>query len=282
MSISVVILTLNEEQNLPRCLASVSWSDDIVVVDSGSFDNTVNIAERFGAAIYTRKFDNFAGQRNFALSSHNFKYEWVLHLDADEVVTDALRHELLQVIADPKFRAYLLPSKMIFQGRWLRYSGMYPTYQVRLSRCKGFRFKQLGHGQREDIPTEEVGKIVEAYLHYSFSKGLGDWFERHNRYSTDEALAEIGDFEPSETGSDLGSLVSFDALLRRRALRRLSRKLPFRPLMRFLYMYVLRRGFLDGRAGFIYCKLLSIYEFMIIAKKRELIMTIKNRHETGN
>jgi glycosyltransferase involved in cell wall biosynthesis len=269
MSVSVVILTFNEEANLPACLAAVDWSDDIVVVDSFSRDRTVEVARRQGVRVYERVFDDFATQRNFALDTVNFRHDWILHVDADEIVTPALRDEILRAIQSDRFDAYRVPSKMIFMGRWLRYSGLYPSYQVRLGHRDRLRFKQVGHGQREDLPAERVGTLLEPYLHHCFSKGLTDWFEKHNRYSSDEALESVR-ARGVNGGWDWRGLVSHDPTRRRRAVKALAGRLPLRPSLRFLYMYVVRRGFLDGSAGLTYCKLLAIYEYLIVLKSREL------------
>jgi glycosyltransferase involved in cell wall biosynthesis len=269
MSLSVLLLTLNEEGNLPACLAAVDWCDDVVVLDSFSADGTVSLAERLGARVYQRRFDHFAGQRNHALDHIELRHDWVLHLDADEIVTPELHAEMERVIAEGRFDAFRIPSKMMFFGQWLRYSGMYPAYQVRLGHRERLRFKQVGHGQREDLPPERVGTLSQPYLHYSFSKGLTEWFDKHNRYASDEAretLRVLG----KAGGADWRGLVSGDRGRRFRALKELSFRLPFRPSLRFLYMYVLRRGFLDGRAGWTYCRLLAMYEYLIVLKTREL------------
>ncbi|KAA6183962.1 glycosyltransferase family 2 protein [Thiohalocapsa marina] len=269
MNFSILLLTLNEEANLPACLAAVDWCDDIVVLDSFSSDSTLAIAEAAGARVYQRRFDHFAGQRNHALEQIEFKHEWILHLDADEIVTPELYAEIGQVIAEGCFDAFRIPSKTVFFGQWLRYSGMYPTYQVRLGHRDRLRFKQVGHGQREDLPAERVGTLTEPYLHYSFSKGLTEWFDKHNRYATDEARETVAALSAGH-GLDWRGFWSRDRTRRRRALKALSLRLPFRPSLRFFYMYVLRRGFLDGRAGFTYCRLLAIYEYLIVLKTREL------------
>ena len=153
----------------------------------------------------------------------------------------------------------------MFRGRWLRYSGMYPTYQVRLGKKESLRFAQVGHGQRESLPAERIGTLKEPYLHYGFSKGLADWIERHNRYSSDEAKENL-----NQAAVTPSRLFSPDRTERRRALKALSVRLPFRPLLRFLYMYMLRLGFLDGRTGWTYCRLMAMYENWIVLKEREL------------
>ena len=272
MSISVLLLTLNEQSNIRGCIEALDGCDDIVVLDSYSKDDTVALARQMGARVYARAFDNFADQRNFALAHISFQYDWVLHLDADEILTPELKAEMTSVILNPHYDAYRIPSKTMFFGRWLRYSGMYPSYQVRLARKTGFRFKQVGHGQREDIASERIGTLKHPYLHYSFSKGLSDWIEKHNRYSTDEAWAIVRSREENMLIDWAGLWAWQDRMRRRRTLKTLSFRLPCRPLLRFLYMYVLRRGFLDGRAGFTYCQLLSFCEYMIVFKTREYDM----------
>ena len=267
MSISVLILTLNEEANLPRCLDALAWADDVLVVDSFSTDRTVEVAEARGARVLQRRFDDFAGQRNFGLTEGGLRHEWVLHLDADEVVTPELRDEVFGVIGDGSKDAYRVPSKMMLHGEWLRHAGMYPTYQVRLGRRDALSFVQVGHGQREALPPERIGTLEHPLLHYSFSKGLEDWFERHNRYSTAEAKQALEEAARGEI--DWWGLVSGNSTNRRRALKQIAARLPFRPTLRFLYMYVLRLGFLDGAAGYTYCRLLSTYEYMTVIKMKE-------------
>jgi len=276
LSISILILTFNEEENLPACLEAIAWCDDIVVLDSFSTDGTVEIAKKFGVRVYQRQFDNFAGQRNFALTNFDFRHEWVFHLDADEIITDELKSEMEMAIENSTLDAFRVPSKMIMLGKWLRYSGMYPAYQVRLGRTEILRFKQVGHGQREDMDASRVGTLKNPYLHYSFSRGLENWFTRHNHYSTQEAVEGMKTLGGKSI--DWGGLLSISVLTRRRrALKDLSVRLPFRPLLRFFYLYILRRGFLDGRVGLTYCLLISIYEYMIVLKMKELRLSSNSR-----
>jgi glycosyltransferase involved in cell wall biosynthesis len=265
--VSVLILTLNEATNIERCLAALSFSDDIVVLDSYSSDDTVQLAEAAGARTFQREFDDFASQRNFALDNIDFEHDWVLHLDADEVVTPEVRDEIASTISNPHFAAYRMTSKLIFGDSWLRYSGMFPVYQVRLGRKDALRFEQVGHGQRESLNADQVGTLKSAYLHYGFSKGMADWIERHNRYSSDEAGHHFKD--SLSAGSAIGGLFSLDRTERRRAVKQLVGNLPFRPFARFLYMYVLKLGFLDGRAGWTYCRLMAMYEYWINLKRQE-------------
>jgi len=270
MNISILILTYNEELNLPRCLESVRWADDVLVVDSFSSDKTVEIARAAGARVMQHPFKNFAEQRNFGLAQGGLKHEWVLHLDADEVVTEAFKTEIFRMAAGggAAKEAYRVASKMMFQGRWLKYAGMYPSYQVRLGQKNKLTFVQAGHGQREALPPEKLGTLTEPLVHYSFGKGLHDWVEKHNRYSTDEAmLLMAAKQEPLDWP---GIFSPDDPTRRRRALKRLFLRLPGRPGLRFFYMYFIRRGFLDGWAGYHYCHLLAFYELLISLKEKEI------------
>ncbi len=273
MSVSVLILTFNEEINLHPLFESLKWCDDIVILDSFSVDQTVKIARENNARVLQRKFDNFANQRNYALDKVSFKHDWVLHLDADEIVTKKLYLEIIKAVNQSKYEAFKIPSKIMFFNKWLRYSGMYPVYQVRLGHRQKLRFQKSGHGQKENLSNDKIGIIEEPYIHYTFSKGLNDWFDKHNRYSTDEALESL---QNKSIGINFFGCISNDKTKRRRSLKVISMYLPFRPLLRFIYMYFLRLGFLDGYAGLLYCRLLAIYEHMIVTKVKILTLKKKN------
>jgi glycosyltransferase involved in cell wall biosynthesis len=264
--ISVLILARNEELNLPRCLKSVSWVDDIVVVDSFSTDGSKSVAEAAGARVLSRSFDTFSDQRNFGVLRGDLKNQWVLHLDADEEVSRELKTELIALAQTGEENAYRVPSKLIFQGRWLKYAGMYPSYQVRFGRKSVLRFHEVGHGQRETKESGSLGTVKNPLIHHNFSKGIADWIDRHNRYSTAEANFSLA---RTRSGTNVAGLFSFDGVERRRALKEISRRLPCRPLSRFLYMYLFRLGFLDGYPGYTYCRLLAMYEYMIVLKTKE-------------
>jgi len=272
--ISVVILTHNEETNIGRCLESVSWSDDILVVDSFSEDRTVEISKRQGARVIQRAFEDFSSQRNFASEHGNLKYEWVLHLDADEIVTPELRAELPTAMLGGK-DAYRVSSKLIFDGKFLRHAGLFPWYQVRFGRTQKLRFKQVGHGQRETVEPGRIGMLKSSLLHFNFSKGLPDWIERHNRYSTAEAHQNIYGYADEDVAAL--DLLSIAPDRRRRAAKRIFRRLPCRASIRFIYMYLFRGGILDGKAGFTYCRLLAWYEWLIVLKEREIRAQARDR-----
>ena len=268
MSISILILTLNEENILPFCLESVKWSDDIVVLDSGSTDRTVEIAKSYGARILYRPFDNERNQRTFSVQEIKFKYPWVYNPDADEITPPELREEMLQVISD-KTRpevAYRVRFKVMFMGKWLKHASLYPTWIVRLFQPDKISFERIINPRW--VVNGPEGKLKSHFLHYPFNKGLNSWFEKHNKYSWQEA-------EESLKSLAEGNLVwrdffSGNPARERRFLKELSFRLPFRPTLRFIYMYFLRMGFLDGWEGLTYCRLLKIYEYMIVLKMKEI------------
>jgi glycosyltransferase involved in cell wall biosynthesis len=270
VSISVLILTKNEAANLPRCLESVAWSDDIVVLDSGSTDGTVEIARAFGAKVFHRAFDDEATQRAYSLTLP-FKHHWVYNPDADEVATVGLRDEMLAAVAAPDRAevAYQCRFRNMFMGRWLRYSSLYPTWVIRLFRPDRMRFeRQINLRYVADGP---VGALESHFEHHSFNNGLDAWFDKHNRYSSGEARESLASLANSRVA--WRSLVDFRpsrARDRRRALKELSFRMPMRPMLRFLYMYLWRGGVLDGIPGFHYCAMVSVYEYMIVLKMLEL------------
>jgi glycosyltransferase involved in cell wall biosynthesis len=262
---SVVILTLNEERALPGCLASLRGHDDVVVLDSGSTDRTASLAEAAGAQLVTRAFDSFAGQRNYAQRAIAFRHRWVFHLDADERMTPALDAECRAAAARDDLDGFRAAPKMLFEGRWIRHCTDFPAYQARFVRAPEFAFVQVGHGQRE-APGLRLENLRESYLHDLSIYGREAWLAKHRGYARAEARTLLGGAEPG----GWGRLASPDPLVRRRALKRLSLALPFRPALRFAYQYGLRGGFLDGGPGLRYCRLLARYEGYIAGEIAKL------------
>jgi glycosyltransferase involved in cell wall biosynthesis len=266
MSVSVLILTLNEENNIGACLDTLSWSDDIVVFDSLSTDATCRIAESRGARTVSRPFDNWSAHQNWAVSNIQFRHPWVLYLDADERCSPELRDEVLvRARETAPEAAFRLRRKDYFMGRWLKHAQLYPTWFVRLFRPSRIRYERLVN------PVAVVDGPIDALqghiIHYPFSHGISHWIARHNRYSDMEALeaAKVRDGEAKG-----GNLWTRDPNERRRVLKDIFFRLPARPVLKFLYYYCWRRGFLDGRAGLSYASLQAIYEYMIACKSWEL------------
>ena len=265
---SVLILTLNEERDLPRCLASTTGCDDVVVLDSGSTDRTCELAREAGARVFANAFENFAQQRNHAHRAITFRHPWVFHLDADEQLTPELAAECrARAAEDPPLDGFWVAPKMLWEDRWVPHCTDYPAGRVRFVRADSFRFVEVGHGQRE-APGMRMAWLRSNYLHDLSSGGVEEWLEKHRRYARKEAAAWWHERRP--TSALLRDLTSGNALARRRALKQLSYVLPLRPVARFIYQYGLRGGFLDGRAGLRYCRLLARYEGFAAAELRQL------------
>jgi glycosyltransferase involved in cell wall biosynthesis len=270
MSASVLILTFNEEKNLPACLESLKWCDDIVVFDSFSTDRTVEIAKAAGARVAQRSFDNYGSQRESARAAVKYKYPWVLALDADEIPDEDLTAEILEVAAQAKHScdAFRMRRKDFFMGKWIKHSTLYPSWFIRFYRPDRIRYEPRGV---HEYPTVlgKVGELKGHLKHHSFNKGIGDWLRKHVRYAELEALENLNHLRAGRV--DWGALLAINEPVRsRRFLKTLSIRLLFRPTLRFLYMYLFRFGLLDGREGLTYCRLLAIYEYMIVLQLREL------------
>jgi len=266
--ISILILTLNEENNLPACLKTCAWSDDIHVLDSYSTDHTVSIAESLGAKVWYRKFDSFAQHQNWALANIPFKHPWVFYFDADERITPELARSMQAAVLQPGDNvAFRIQRRDFFLGQWLRHVQMTPFYD-RLFRPEKMRYERLGHCiSRPDGP---VGTVAGYLDHFPFSKGIAEWVAKHNFYSTQEAEQILRNRRDNDPKFSLRkALFGKEAHERRRNLKELYYRMPARPLVKFLVMYVGKHGFLDGRAGFAYSVLIAFYEYMIVLKLRE-------------
>ena len=275
MSVSILIMTLNEEDNLPGALESVAWSDDVVVYDSLSTDRTTQIARARGAKVVERKFDNFGAHQTWAMKNIDWKHRWVFMLDADERMTDELRAAIETIAkawdAGAKNRerddpiAYYCGRRNYFRGTWLRHA-MPPGNNMRFFQPAHIAFEREVH--QVPVPDGAMGYLKEQFVHYNFSKGLAEWMQRHNKYSTTEAKETMRALAGAPV--KLGNLFSGDRNTRRLEIKNIAHRLPFRPTLRFVYMYILKRGFLDGMAGLDYCLLLRMYEWQIVMKVKEL------------
>ena len=264
--ISAVVLSHNEAANLPRCLRALRDCAEIVVVDDGSTDDSRRVAGECGARVVEHPFDSFADQRNWAMASAGLRNDWALHLDADEVMTPAALEEIRRRLPTlSSGSAGFLARKVMLGQKWLRFSADYPVFVPRLIHRQGPRYAMRGHGETLASPPPAVVYFTEPLLHYNFSKGWAEWRARHLRYAAAEA-ARIRSGVAAVSGR---ALFAKDRSIRRAALRTLSYRLPGRPALRFLYAYLLKLGFLDGREGWIFCRAMASYERMIDAALRQ-------------
>jgi glycosyltransferase involved in cell wall biosynthesis len=267
--ISVLILTKNEEQDLPGCLQSVTWCDDIHVFDSFSDDRTVDIALKAGAKVTQRKFDNWSAHQNWGLANIPFKHSWVLYIDADERVSSSL-HDALKIFDFEKSEAVALTVQrrdFAWDGTWLKHAQISPYY-MRLFRPEKMRYERLVNPV--SIPDGPTGKIEGFLDHYPFSKGFRFWIQRHLGYADLEASMRLEDIASGTSFSLSKALFSRDFTEKRYHQKGLFYKLPGRPLFKLGYMIFGRMAFLDGRAGLTYSMLQAIYEYFIVLKTREL------------
>ncbi|MBL8764629.1 MAG: glycosyltransferase family 2 protein [Phycisphaerae bacterium] len=267
MSVSIFIQTLNEEKNLPGCLDSVAWADDIVVLDSFSTDRTEDICREYGCRFYQRRYDGRGAHQTWAMSNIPWKHRWVFYLDADERMTVPLQREIWSIAddrADDRV-AFYCGRRNYFMGKWIRRS-MPPGHIMRFFQPPKIRFERLAN----PVPIIEgpTGYLKNHFVHYNFSKGIGEWFERHNRYSTYEAIETMNALRDHPVRWT--KLLFAGAVNRRRELKNLGMRLPMMPFLKFFYMYLMSLGFLDGRPGLTYCTLQAIYEYQIRLKVREM------------
>lgn len=272
--ISILILTLNEEANIEGVLDSVAGFDDIVVLDSLSSDRTVELARSRGARVVQRPFDNWAAHHNWALAEIDFQHPWIFYLDADERMTPALEEEIRAIAADPHEErvGFYCGAANYFLGRLI--SRAYPPVPIlRFYKPPWVTYRRLVN------PTTHVagpvGQLHNRFLHFTFSKGLTEWLAKHNRYSQAEAIEALTSRERDTLG--LRDCVDSNPATRRAALKRLAWRLPFRPQLKFLWLYVICRGFLDGWPGYVYCRLQATYEYFIDLKIKEIHLARQGR-----
>ena len=268
--ISVLILTKNEEQDLPGCLASVAWCDDVHVFDSFSDDRTVGIAQDAGAVITQRKFDNWSAHQNWGLANIPFKYPWVLYIDADERVSNGLKAALLAFNPqENEAVAYEIQRRdFAWNGRWLKHAQISPFY-LRFFRPDKMRYERLVNPV--SLPDGPIGRLTGYLDHYPFSKGFRYWLQRHLSYADMEAAMRLEDMGNGTAFSLKKALFSKDFTEKRFHQKGLFYKMPGRPFIKWCYMVVWRRAFMDGVAGTTYATLQSIYEYFIVLKTKELI-----------
>lgn len=269
--IDVLIQTFNEELNLPHTLKSIQgWVRHVFVVDSGSTDRTREIAKEYGATVVEHAWEGYARQKNWALKNLPFESDWVLILDADEAVSDPLREELLAMTNKPSDQVseagFYVNRVFIFFGREIRHCGYFPSWNLRLfKRGKAYYEDRLVH---EHMIVDGPTGYLSGLLLHEDRRGLENFFAKHNRYSTLEAI-EI--YERPEPWPGIGELINNRTVRRRFGKSRILTHLPVPWIWRFIYMWIIRGGILDGRAGWYLCWSISGYEMQVQLKYRELV-----------
>lgn len=270
LNVAVVILTFNEEKNISAALDSVEgWASEIFVVDSFSSDSTLQIiSARSGSRISVcqHKFDNYGAQWNWAIESLPIKSEWTLKLDADERVTDVFKRELKasSFLANPDVHGVLFRRSFFFMGKRLRFGGVQSNYDLRMWRTGRARFENRSVNEHAIVNGTKV--YLKSVIEHRDRKPLSAWLDRHNKYSTLEAINAVkgdivGEIQPSFFGN---------AIERRMWARMIYQKLPFAAVWYFAYRYFIRFGFLDGLLGFRYAVLHASYRWWTILKQEEI------------
>jgi glycosyltransferase involved in cell wall biosynthesis len=282
--VSVIVPVKNEEENLRRCLPALSWADEVFVVDSQSTDGTPAVAAEHGATVVPFEFNGvYPKKKNWALDNLPFRNDWVLIVDADEVVVPELAKEIARRIDRDEAEGYFLNSRYYFLGRRIRHCGYSECWNLRLFKRRLGRYERMPDstgGRAGDNEAHEhvelEGRVLrlENELEHHAYPTIASWVEKHNRYAIWEAALHDRIVNEPIPKTIVG------AQRFRRRLRKLAARLPMRPLIRFLYAYVLRRGFLDGRPGLIFCGLLAFYDFLASANRYEQQL-VRGSRSTG-
>ena len=273
--VSFLLPIRNEAINLPRCLKSIQWADEILVVDSFSSDDSAAIASQAGAEVVQFKFNGtWPKKKNWALENLPFRHEWVFILDADEVMPAGAEAEIRRIVENPgqELDGFWINRRFMFMGKWLRHA-YYPNWNLRLFRHRKGCYEKLTESDTQSGDNEvhehvvvagKTGRLHCEMDHYAFPS-VDVFVEKHNRYSNWEARVAL----ERSLGAGAGHLQN-QAVGWRRQLKRFAQHLPFRTWLRFLYVYVGQRGFLDGKEGYYFARLHSFYEFLSMAKTYEL------------
>lgn len=272
--VTIIIHSLNEEINIPFALDNViGWAEQVCVMDSDSIDGTQRIAREKGAEVYSRACnrEGLVEQRNWALENIPFRNEWVFILDADEHMEDALKAEVERIVRsdDVNKDGYWCRFKLIFMGRWIKRSSMYPSWSLRLFRHKLVRYEKRDVNSHPLVKPGREGYLQE-HIHNEDRRGFSFYIKRMDEFSTLEARAYDKRRRAVEQQALLAGRFFGTSAERRRLLKNLFIRLPLRPGLLFIYLYFVRLGFLDGRAGFDYAFYKAVCEWAITVKHIEM------------
>ena len=274
VAVSVFIPSKNEESNIARCIRSILWVDEVFVVDSQSTDQTIEIAEKLGAKVVQFEYKGrWPKKKNWALQNLPFAHEWVLILDADECLPPEAEEEVRMIISKPneKHAGFWINRRYFFLGKPLKHA-YFPNWNLRLFKHKLGRYEKItdlstdsgDHEIHEHVVVQgTTGKLNAIMDHHAFPT-IDSFVEKHNRYSNWEAVVE-------SSAQDDDSALQHEGVKGKRRLRKIFRKLPFRPTLRFLYVYFWQGGILDGWPGYVFARLHSQYEFLSKAKAQALL-----------
>lgn len=261
VKITVLILAQDESLNIGRCIESAGWARQVVIIDSGSSDNTIELAKRSGAEAVNTYWRGFGPQRDFALSLEQVRHEWVFFLDADEWVSVELAEEIAEAVTSRNYAAYWQYKRLIFQGRWIRHCGWYPSARtVTLMRRGTASFGDQSFSEHAEV-SGTVGRLRNDIVDEDL-KGLASWLAKHVRYAELEARRR-------ETHEQSRIIEANQSVARSFMKNWLAPRMPARPAAQFFYMYILKQGFRDGYQGLLFCFYHAWFQTTVSALQRE-------------
>lgn len=267
--VSVIVLTWNEEVNIGRCLRTVQWAKQVIVVDSGSTDRTVEIASSLGAKVLHHPFEDYGAQRQWAMTHPQVEHDWVFFVDADEWVPADLAAEVAGVVRNPRHDAYAMRMRLVWQGRWIRHAGWYGAWKSRLA--NRHRAQVVGT-LSEQLATSDAIGLLTADIVDEDLKPFSRWLDKHNQYSSLHASHLVA-LRRVSVARRLTSALRTSP--KRRIPRELAKQLllphlPLAPIVTFLYLYIIRMGFLDGRQGLWFCTMRAAHQTAVMIKLHEI------------
>ncbi|MCG8511394.1 MAG: glycosyltransferase family 2 protein, partial [Rhodospirillales bacterium] len=277
--LDVLIISYNESLNIPHTVQALQgWTNRVFVVDSGSTDGTQEIARELGAEVVHHDWEGYARQKNWALDNLPFEAPWILIVDSDEVITPKLREEIEKIVSQPvdevTENGFFINRLSYFMDRPIRHCGYFPSWNMRLFKRDKGRYED--RSVHEHIVIDDpLGYIYEPMIHND-RRGLEHFFAKHNRYSTLEATELFREITHHKD-SGVEANITEETRRRRWLKRHLIHRLPFVVIWRFLYMYVIRLGFLDGRVGFDFCRFIANYDGLVSLKLRWMLRQAKDQ-----
>jgi len=285
MPITAIIMTLNEKQNLEECLTSIKdYMDDIIIVDSFSSDNTLEIAKKFTNKIYQSKFINQAKQFIWAIANTDIKNEWILRIDADERWTKEGFEELSKIIEQDSADGVYVKMKIFFMGRWIKHGGFYPNYFLRVYK----KSKGTMEDRWMDEHIKVDGKTIISNIdviesNYDRQKNISLWTDKHNKYSTREAVEFLIAKHKLKEMDSVANIFGNKTEKKRWLKEKLYFRIPLflRPFLYYIHRYIFKLGFLDGKEGFIFHYLHAFwYRFLVDVKVYQIEQLAKKENKT--
>lgn len=275
LPISIIIPAKNESKNIVECLASLAWADEIFVVDSQSSDDTVAKAESFGVHVVQFHYDGgWPKKKNWAIKNLPFRNEWIMIVDADERVSPELQCEIAEAIKQPKVNGYYIRWKFVFLGRWLKHCWSH-GWMLRLFRTGTGEYENLGvtneggwdNEVHENLYVQGDARKLQNYMLHESRQDLSYWLAKHNQFS-DWEVKRNRILRKQKLSNPFG-FFKVGPSEKRKWLRILFLKMPLQPLLMFVYLFVIKKGFLDGSPGYYFCRLIAWHLFVIRVKTYE-------------